>query len=78
MEPQLLFNLIVSLVSVVIGWILRVIWMEIKIVQSNQREIEENLHDNYVRRDDWKDSMNRIESMFQRIFDKLEGKQDKQ
>lgn len=77
MDGQLFFNIITALCGVVGGWILRVIWSEIKIVQANQREIEENMHDNYVRRDDWKDSMNRIENMFQRIFDKLDSKEDK-
>jgi hypothetical protein len=77
MDAQFLFNLAVAIAGVMVGWIFRVIWAEVKLLQSTQREIEENLVINYVRRDDWKDAMNRIENMFQRIFDKLDSKEDK-
>ena len=77
MDNQTLFNMLNAAVSGMLGWILKTVWSEIKMLQENQKQIENHLHEQFVRKDDWKDSMNRIESMFQRIFDKLDNKEDK-
>lgn len=60
-----------------VGWILRIIWTEIKLVQQNQREIENNVSDNYVRKDDYRVDIAEIKGMLARIFDRLENKADK-
>ena len=60
-----------------VGWILRIIWTEIKLVQQNQREIENNVSDNYVRKDDYRVAIAEIKGMLARIFDRLENKADK-
>lgn len=77
MDTQSLINLGFSIAGILGGWILKTVWDEIKLLQSNQRDIERDVHDNYVKRDDFKEALARIEIMFVRIFDKLEDKADK-
>ena len=60
-----------------VGWGLRIIWTEIKLVQANQREIESNISDNYVRKDDYRVDIAEIKGMLARIFDRLDHKADK-
>lgn len=60
-----------------VGWIMRIIWTEIKLVQKNQREIESNISDNYVRKDDYRVDIAEIKGMLARIFDRLDHKADK-
>ena len=60
-----------------VGWIMRIIWTEIKLVQASQREIENNISDNYVRKDDYRVDIAEIKGMLARIFDRLENKADK-
>ena len=70
---QTLVNILFTIAGVLFGWILRVIWTEIKLVQENQKYIE----DNYVRKDDYRIDIAEIKGMLARIFDKLDGKADK-
>jgi uncharacterized membrane-anchored protein YhcB (DUF1043 family) len=74
---QTFINWIIAGVGAGIGWIMRIIWTEIKLVQKNQREIESNISDNYVRKDDYRVDIAEIKGMLGRIFDRLENKADK-
>lgn len=55
------------------GWILKVVWDAINDLQRDLRNVEQD----YVRKDDFRDAIGRIEAMLTRIFDKLDGKVDK-
>jgi len=74
---QNLINWIFTLAGALAGWVLKVIWDAIGELKRDLRDIEQDLPLNYVQKEDFKDVMVRIESMFTRIFDKLEGKADK-
>ena len=73
---QTIFNLGTTFVGVLAGWILRVIWSEIKEMQGNQREIEREIADNYVRRDDYRIDIAEVKGMLGRIFDRLDRQAD--
>ena len=77
MDLQTLLNLVFTGAGAVCGWILRVVWQEIKLVQANQQELERELTDNYVRKDDYRIDIAEIKGMFNRIMDKLDTKMDK-
>ena len=77
MEAQSLINIGFTVAGIFGGWILRTVWSEIKLMQRNQRDIERELHDNYVKRDDYKSDINEIKNMLGKIFDRLEQKVDK-
>lgn len=77
MDPQNLINLAFAAIGTLAGWVLKNIWDAVTNLRNDLRDIEQNLHGNYVRRDDFKDSIDRIEALCHRIFDKLDGKVDK-
>ena len=60
-----------------IGWWARVIWESVQRLKDDLHEIEVDLPKSYVTKDDFNQTMKHIESMFQRIYDKLDGKADK-
>jgi len=77
MEAQTLLNICFSIAGAFGGWILRVVWSEIKLVQEMQQDLERDVSDNYVRKDDYRIDIAEIKGMFNRIMDKLDTKMDK-
>ena len=77
MEFQALFNAALGLAFTFIGWFLRAIWSAVDSLRSDLRDLENNLPNTYVRRDDYRQDMAEVKMMLSRIYDKLEQKQDK-
>ena len=77
LDLQFFLNIFFGIAGTVCGWLLRIIWQEIKLIQANQRQIEKELADNYVRKDDYRIDIAEIKGMFNRIMDKLDTKADK-
>jgi hypothetical protein len=59
------------------GWFAREVWGAVKELRKDLHEIESNLPKEYVLKVDMDMRMKHIEDMFQRIYDKLDGKADK-
>lgn len=74
---QELLNWIFGGVMTLIGWLGRTLWDAVDALKKDVKEIEVNLPSNYVRKEDWKDSLDKIEAMVNRILEKLDGKADK-
>lgn len=77
MENQALFNFVITICGALGGWMLKVIWDAVRDVKNDIRDINKEIHAEFVRRDDFTSAVERIETMVARIFDKLDGKQDK-
>jgi hypothetical protein len=77
MDPQSLINVGGGVILAGIGWWARVIWESVQRLKEDLHEIEVDLPKSYVTKDDFNQTMKHIESMFQRIYDKLDGKADK-
>jgi hypothetical protein len=77
LDAQSLFNLVAGSVMALIGYVASQVWTAVKELQSDVREIEVNLPKEYVQKVDMDRRMEHIEDMFQRIYDKLDGKVDK-
>ena len=77
MDTQTLINLAAGVTLAVIGWFARELWGAVKDLQRNLHEIEIDLPKSYVSKLDLDKRMDHIETMFQRIYDKLDGKADK-
>ena len=60
-----------------VGWFARQLWDAVQKLKQDLHEIEVDLPKTYVRKEDLDKRMDHIESMFQRIYDKLDGKADK-
>jgi len=76
-NPQIVFNWIIGISGALGGWMLKIIWDSIVSLQNEIREVNKEMHQDFVRRDDFKDGMNEIKEMLGKIFDRLDNKADK-
>ena len=85
---QVIFNWIIAACGAMGGWILKVIWDAIVELKKDIQRIDTKMHEDFVRRDDFKDAVNEIKSDMREgfkninttlglIFNKLENKEDK-
>jgi hypothetical protein len=77
METQQLINVVLGLVCSVMGWFARELWAAVKELKTDLAKLREDLPKTYVDRNDYRSDMYDIKSMLGKIFDKLDGKQDK-
>lgn len=54
---QVLFNWVIAVVGFLGGWILKVIWDAITDLKKDIRAMDTKMHEDFVRRDDFKDAM---------------------
>jgi hypothetical protein len=73
MDTQILFNIAIALAGFFGGWVLNNISKSIDKLDVDVRAMPHV----YVTREDYKDDMREIKEMLGKIFDKLDGKQDK-
>ena len=73
MDYQVLFNGAVVLASFFGGWVLNSITKSIERLDQDVR----NMPHNYVSKDDYREDMREVKGMLEKIFNKLDGKQDK-
>jgi len=76
-DTQNLFNLVAGSAIAVGGWFARELWDSVQSLKNDVHRIEVDLPKNYAMKDDLDKRMDHIEAMFQRIYDKLDGKADK-
>jgi len=77
MESQQLFNVVIMAAGALGGWMLKVIWDAIRDLKREVSTINREVHADFVRREEFSDAIRRIETMCERIFDKLDAKADK-
>lgn len=73
MDYQILFNFAVAVAAFFGGWTLNSITKMLERLDSDVRAMPMN----FVQKEDYKGDMAHIEVMLARIYDKLDGKQDK-
>lgn len=82
------FNWLIGTGGVVIGWVLKVIWDSLRDLRNEIKVMDTKMHDDFVRRDDFKDAMkdlkedmksgfSKIDNTLGLIFKKLENKEDR-
>ena len=76
-DYQTLIDIIGGAILTVAGWLLRELWGAVKELQRDLNKLEANMPKEYVLKVDLDQRMKHIEDMFQRIYDKLDGKVDK-
>jgi len=73
MDFQLLFNIALSIVGTIAGWIFKVLWDAICDLKEDVKEIERG----YVMKDDYRIDIAEIKGSLARILDKIDLKADK-
>lgn len=77
MDAQTIINIVAGAVLTVLGWFGRELWGAIKELQRDVREIEINLPNNYVKKEDFSKSLSDIKDLCDKIFEKLDKLNDK-
>lgn len=74
---QLFINLVGGAVLTAIGWWCREIWDSIKVLKEDIKKIEVELPTHYVQKVEINSRLDKIDSVLERIFDRLDNKVDK-
>ena len=77
MDWQTVINFAGAALLAAVGWWCREIWDSVKTLSKDVKRIEVDLPTNYVRRVDIDARLDKIDSVLERIFDKLDDKVDK-
>jgi hypothetical protein len=77
MENQSLFNIVVVAVLGCAGWFARQLWDAIQSLKNDLKEIEIDLPTKYVSKVDIESRFDKLESILEKIFDRLDRKADK-
>ena len=77
MDVQIIVDIAVGLIGGIMGWYVKIMWDSVKELQRDMKETNQTLHENYVRKDDYRIDLAEIKGMFNRIMDKLDSKVDK-
>jgi hypothetical protein len=59
---QLVFNWAVALAGFLGGWALKVIWDSISEVRKDLKQMDSKMHNDFVRRDDFREAIREIKS----------------
>lgn len=76
-DTQFWINVALTLIMGVGGWLGRTLWEAVEKLKNDLHQLEVDLPSNYIRKDEFQESMREIKDMLTRIFDKLDGKVDK-
>lgn len=77
MEQELL-NYVFGILLALIGWFGRTLWDAVQKLKDDLKDIEVDLPSTYVKKTELDNRLQKIETMLDKIFDKLESKVDKQ
>ena len=77
MDTQLLIDITLGAVLTVMGWVAKELWNTLREMSREIHEIRQEMPTKYVMRSDYKDDLNEITSMLNKIFDQLHAKADK-
>ena len=77
MEMQQIIDLGLGAVMAVIGWFAREMWGAVKELKSDLSKLREDLPKSYVSKDDYREDIRELKEIMNKVFDRLENKQDK-
>jgi hypothetical protein len=71
MEPVVFWNLILTAFLSIGGWFIRNVITDLRRIERQMYDCQTGLNDKYVRRDDNKEDMRRIEHKLDQIFEMI-------
>jgi hypothetical protein len=77
MDYQQVLNILLSLAMTIVGWFARELWSAVKDLKSDLAKLREDLPKEYVAKDDYRQDIRELKEMVNKIFDKIDAKQDK-
>jgi hypothetical protein len=73
MDEQVIFNWIVGVAGALGGWTLKVIWDSLMELRRDIKTMDTKMHDDFVRRDDFKDAVREIKEDMRAGFNNVDG-----
>jgi peroxiredoxin len=77
MDWQNVINIVGGACLSVMGWFARQLWDSVQKLKEDIKKIEIDLPTNYAKKSDMQSQYNKIETLLEKIFDKLDTKVDK-
>jgi hypothetical protein len=77
METQIAINILIGAIVGIIGWFSKQLWDSCQFLKENIHNLEVALSNNYIKKEDFSNTMKRIETIVEKILDKLDHKVDK-
>lgn len=75
--PQDFVNIIIGVAGAAMGWMLKVVWDSIRLLQDEMKVLEREVHTRYVSKDDYRTDIQELKDMLRAIFERLDRKADK-
>jgi len=72
-----MLNWVFAAFGAIISWILNAVWGAIKDLKTDMKEINKEIHEDFLRKDDYRVDIADMKQMLNRIFEKLDSKVDK-
>ena len=73
MDSQAVFDWMVGIGGAIVGWALKMIWEAIKEIRTDIRDLDSQMHNDFVRRDDFKDAVHEIKTDMKAGFNKVDA-----
>jgi hypothetical protein len=77
MDMQNLVNAGLGVVMTALGWFARELWAAVKELKADLSKMREDLPKYYVAKDDYRNDIRELKEIMNKVFDRLDGKQDK-
>lgn len=74
---QSILNWLFGGLGAAFGWILKIIWDAINDLKIDMKLLNKEVHEDFVRKEDYRIDIAEMKQMLVRIFDKLDDKADK-
>ena len=73
MDTQTLINFVLGAFLALVGWLARQLWEAVERLKTDLHQIEVELPSNYVKREEFSESLKEIKDLCRQIFDKVDS-----
>jgi len=73
MDSQNVFDWMVGVGGAVVGWMLKLIWEALRDMRVEIKDLDKQMHDDFVRRDDFKEAIQEIKADMREGFNKVDN-----
>jgi molybdenum cofactor biosynthesis enzyme MoaA len=73
MDSQAVFDWLVGIGGAIVGWALKMIWEAIKDIRVDIKDLDKQMHEDFVRRDDFKEAIREIKDDMRAGFSKVDN-----
>ena len=73
METQTLINFVLGAFLALTGWLARQLWEAVERLKTDLHQLEVELPSNYVKREEFSESLKEIKDLCRQIFDKVDS-----